>query len=190
MLISTTGTEASVTTTFRTLKNFGFTRKKIQRVALQRSEALRSEYMTEIVLYDASMFVFNDETGSDKRDALQKIGYALRGQRTVAHTILSRGKRVSTIGTRCSLGIFDCYTVEGTVDTDVFYSFTQELLKHLMPFDGSNSNSIVVLDNCAIHLVPELPQLLESDGVLVKFSPPIHLISCQSKRHSAKSKDS
>ena len=45
----------------------------------------------------------------------------------------------------------DCYTTEGTVG-DVFYRFVQSsLLPHLMPFNGTNPNSIVILDNCSIH---------------------------------------
>ena len=154
LLVSTTGTEASVTTIFRSLKNFGFSRKKIQRIALQRSEVVRSEYMAEMVAFDTSMLVFIDETGSDKRNALRKFGYALRGQRATSHTILSRGRRISAIGAMCSSGMFDCYTVDGTVDADEFYKFMQGLLKHRMPFNGSNPNSVVVLDNCTIHHVP------------------------------------
>lgn len=41
-----------------------------------------------------------------------------------------------------------------------------------MPFNGINPNSVVVLDNCAIHHVPELPELIKSVGALVKFLPP------------------
>ena len=59
----------------------------------------------------------------------------------------------------------------GTVDADTFYDFTQRLLKLLLPFNGINPNSLVVLDNCAIHHVPELPELIRSVGALVKFLP-------------------
>ena len=88
-LVSTTGTEPSITTIFRTLQKFGFTRKKIQRIALQRSEILCCEYMAEIAAFDTSMLIFVDETGCDKRNALRKFGYALRGHRALAHTFLS-----------------------------------------------------------------------------------------------------
>ena len=32
-------------------------------------------------MYDSSMFVFLDETGCDRRDALRKFGYSLRSER-------------------------------------------------------------------------------------------------------------
>ena len=123
--------------------------------------------MAEIAAFDTSMLVFVDETGCDKRNALRKFGYALRGHRASAHTFLSRGRRISAVGAMCSS---DCNTVEGTVDADTFYDFTQRLLKLLMPFNGINPNSVVVLDSCTI--LPELPELIRSVGELVKFLPP------------------
>ena len=40
-----TGTEVSVSTICRTLNRFGFSRKKLRHVALQRSDSLRSQYL-------------------------------------------------------------------------------------------------------------------------------------------------
>ena len=67
----------------------------------------------------------------------------------------------------------DAYIVEGTVNGDVFYRFVQScLLPHLMPFNGTNPNSIVVMDNCAIHHVYEIVELIKSVGALVLYLPP------------------
>jgi len=41
-----------------------------------------------------------------------------------------------------------------------------------MPFNGTNPNSIVVMDNASIHHIDELVELLSGVGVLVKFLPP------------------
>ena len=46
------------------------------------------------------------------------------------------------------------------------------LLPHLMPFNGTNPNSIVVMDNCAIHHVYEIVELIKSVGALVLYLPP------------------
>ena len=44
--------------------------------------------------------------------------------------------------------------IRGTVNGDEFLKFIErELLPTLLPFDGKNPNSIVILDNCAVHLV-------------------------------------
>ena len=70
-------------------------------------------------------------------------------------------------------GILDCKTVTGSVNGDVFYDFVQSsLIYHLMPFDGHNPHSVVVLDNCAIHHVRETIQMIQEVGAIVHFLPP------------------
>ena len=70
-------------------------------------------------------------------------------------------------------GILDVKTVRGTSDGDTFYSFVQtHLLPHLMPFDGVNPHSVVVLDNCSIHHIAEVNSMLEEVRVLEHFLPP------------------
>lgn len=67
----------------------------------------------------------------------------------------------------------DCYTTEGTIDGDVFYRFVQAYLQpHLMPYNGSNPNSIVVLDNDFIHHLDEVVDLICSVGALLIYLPP------------------
>ena len=69
--------------------------------------------------------------------------------------------------------MLDCHIVAGSVNADRFEEFIeQSLLPHLMPFNGINPHSIVVLDNCSIHHVDHLVNLTESMGVLVLFLPP------------------
>ena len=64
-------------------------------------------------------------------------------------------------------------TVKQTVNGDVFYDFVQStLLPHLMPFDGKNPHSVVVLDNCSIHHIPQIIEMLQEVGALVHFLPP------------------
>ena len=65
--------------------------------ALQRSDLIRAEYQAEITIYDPSMIVFVDESGTDQRNATQRFRYALRGYCPRSFKLLSRGKRLSTI---------------------------------------------------------------------------------------------
>lgn len=92
-----TGTEASEATVCRFLQKVGFTRTKIQHVALQWNEERRARYLAEMQQYEADMFVFVDETGTDRRDCMRKFGYSLRGKRTKSQKLLIRGRRVSAI---------------------------------------------------------------------------------------------
>ena len=41
-----------------------------------------------------------------------------------------------------------------------------------MPLDGSNPHSVVVLDNCSIHHVPGVVEMIQEVGALVHFLPP------------------
>ena len=74
-----TGVYTSLSTICRTIKQHGFMRKKIETIALQRSESKRIEYMAEICMYNPDMFIWIDETGSDRRKEIRKYGYSLRG---------------------------------------------------------------------------------------------------------------
>ena len=46
------------------------------------------------------------------------------------------------------------------------------LLPHLLPYDGINPHSIVILDNCTIHHVSEVIKSIEDIGALLIFLPP------------------
>ena len=48
----------------------------------------------------------------------------------------------------------------------------RKLLPQLLPFDGFNRNSVVVLDNASIHHVSEVEHLIESTGALLIYLPP------------------
>ena len=70
-------------------------------------------------------------------------------------------------------GILDVKVVTGTSNGDTFYDFMHShLLPQLLPFDGRNPHSVVVLDNCSIHHISEVRQVLEKVGVLVHYLPP------------------
>ena len=67
----------------------------------------------------------------------------------------------------------DVYITESSVDGDVFLDFIRRcILPLLMPFNGINPNSIVVMDNASIHHTDPVLELITAVGALVKFLPP------------------
>ena len=119
------------------------------------------------------MFVFIDETGADNRNCIRRYGYSLRGKPPLTHHLLVRGERVSANTCMSSSGILDVKMVRGTTGGDQFYEFVQtHLLPHLMPYDGSNPHSVVILDNCTVHHVPEVVKSIQDVGALLLFLPP------------------
>ena len=70
-------------------------------------------------------------------------------------------------------GLLDCKTVTGTVNGEVFYNFVKTaLLPHLLPFNGTNPHSVVVMDNCTVHHVDGIVDMIHEVGALVHFLPP------------------
>ena len=147
--------------------------KKKQIIAKQRDEELRSKFADEVSIYNADMFIFLDETGTDRRDALRRYSYSWRGKPAKVHKLLVRGQHMTAITLMSCTGILDCRIEYGTVDGDKFYDFVQKsLLPHLIPFNGTNPHSVVVLDNASIHHVEGIQRLIEEVGALVLYLPP------------------
>ena len=57
-------------------------------------------------------------------------------------------------------GMIYCTIVEGSFNSALFYDFVTSLLEHMNPWPARNS--VIVMDNCAIHKVPEVRELIES----------------------------
>ena len=54
-------------------------------------------------------------------------------------------------------GVLDVFVRSGTTNGEVFYEFIEKyLLPQLQPFNGINNHSVVVMDNCSIHHIPEI----------------------------------
>lgn len=168
------GVDVSVPSICRTLKHMGCTRQVMCHVASQRSDTLRAQFMAQVSVYDPSMLVWLDETGTDARNTIRKYGYSLRGMPLCDQRLLVRGKRYTAIPIVSLEGIHDVYLAEGTMNGDRFVQFVQNcLLPHLMPFNGVNPRSVVIMDNCSIHHVDAVTNLIETQaGAKLCFLPP------------------
>ena len=70
-------------------------------------------------------------------------------------------------------GILDCSLVTGGVNSETFQEFIiEKLVPKLQPFNGTNTNSIIIMDNASIHHTRDVLQTLEGFGVLVYLLPP------------------
>ena len=175
-LNDTLGAEVALSTICVFLKKCGFTHRRLRLSAIQRDSFLRLQFVSEVSLYDQDMMIFLDETGSDQRNAIRKYGYSIRGRPLVSEKLLVHGKRISAIAFMSVHGMLDCKTVTGSVDGAIFYDFVQtSLLHHLMPFDGQNPHSVVVLDNCSIHHMEETIHMIQKVGAIVHFLLPYSL---------------
>ena len=171
MLCSSTGRMVDTSTICRTVHCLGMTRQRIKHISLKQSKAKRAEFQAEMSVFDASMLLWIDKTGFNRRNGIRKYGYGIRGQ-PQNRTLLLKGKRYSAIGVMSTEGVQDVYLTDDSVDGDRFVYFLRHcLLPILMPFDGQSRNSVVIMDNASIHHVEEVIELLTAVGVLVRFLP-------------------
>ena len=86
----------------------------------------------------------------------------------MSQLLLVRGERISAIAFMSMSGMLDCKTVKHSVDGETFYQFMQtSVLPHLMNFNGVNPHSVLVMDNCSIHHISAVVQMVHEVGALV-----------------------
>ena len=115
-LFEVTGVWVHASTICRMIKEQGFTRKRVCRIALQQSEQLRIQFMAEISMYDP------------------EYGYLLRGMPAQIHQLHVGGRRLSAIPVLTTSGIEDLYVTSNSVDGTKFEDF---LFQCLLPHDHS-----------------------------------------------------
>ena len=73
----------------------------------------------------------------------------------------------------CTNGVIALELQEGTYNGDKFIEFiTGTLIPEKFQFDGSNTRSVLVMDNCTIYHVSSALKMLYDAGILVMFLPP------------------
>ena len=146
------GVVISIPMICRTVQRLGLTRQKIRHIVLFRSDAQKAAFCVQIEDLDASYLMCLDETGVDRRDGIRRMGYSLRGHAPVSQKLMGRGKRFSALACMSVRGIEDVELFEGAVDGDKFFDYLgKSFLPSMLPFDGVNPRSILVLDNASIH---------------------------------------
>ena len=157
----------------RCLHSMNFTRQKMHIIAAQQDRGVRELFVRDVSLYTAEMIVFIDETGADRRDAMREYGYSLRGHPAHHFTPYIRGDRINAIAAMNISGLLDVCVLQSTVDSDDFCQFIDaNVLPKLMPFNGHNPNSVVIMDNCSIHHVEYVMSMITQVGAMLHFLPP------------------
>ena len=108
-----------------------------------------------------------------KPDLTGGTGYSLRGTPAQVFQLRVGGKRISAIPILTTRGIEDVYTSTETVNGERFEDFLcQCLLPIIMPYDGVNPRSVVVLDNASIHHLARVQDIITGVGARLVFLPP------------------
>jgi transposase len=115
---------------------------------------------------DTSKFVFVDEMGSNIA-MTRRYGRAAPGERVFDKVPGDHGKNVSTIGAIDLDGIRTGLSVVGAIDGETMLFFVEEMLAPTL-----KRGEIVFMDNCSIHKMEEIEEVIEARGAWVIFLPP------------------
>lgn len=166
-----TGEKVHVSTICRVLRNYGFTRKRLRHLALQRDQVAANKWWVDFTRYDMGKVIFLDETSKDNRAVRRSFGYALRGRTPSAASAFENihGTRISALCAFTLNGFEDWRLTDGTFDTERFEAAIQELLIDSGLIDRY---PVVVLDNARIHGSERFKNMIEAAGGFVVYTPP------------------
>ena len=98
--------------------------------------------------------------------------YLLSGQRALNICLMCRGIKVSAVAVMALDGLIRVRCSRDSINEVVFCDFLERhLLPHLLPFNGVNPLSVVLLDNASIHHTARPVELIQRVGALVHYLP-------------------
>ncbi len=110
--------------------------------------------------------MFLDETGTDEKDAVRRFGYSVRGIPLQKQSLFVSQQLHSFQSMESLMFLYD-------VELQLGRYFTTSLrIIFCQNYNGINHHSVVVMNNCAIHHVPEVIGMIEDVGAIVHFCPP------------------
>ena len=108
---------------------------------------------------DPSFFVWLDETGCDRRDSLRQKAHDTLFAWITSHQCQAQSciKAFSAIAAMSNNGIEDVIIYEETADGEVVLSYIEQtIIPTLQPFNGSNPQSILIMDTASINHLEEV----------------------------------
>ena len=93
---------------------------------------------------------------------LEVIEEMLYESMDIHYVVLERGERISAIA---CMSLLDVKTSIGGTDGDDFYDFVHTHSSSTIQW----SHSVVILDNCAIHHVQEISEVINDVGSLIIY---------------------
>ena len=137
-----------------------------------------------LVLKTPEMALCIDETQKDRKAARRKRGWSPKGIEIVYNEPFNTDIRYTMIGAADCYGFIShmCETimheVNGKVESDPVdgLRFVQYFREYIYPLLGNAANrerhSVVIMDNCSIHNMPEIANMIREKGAILLHSAP------------------
>ncbi|KAG2352027.1 hypothetical protein BDR07DRAFT_1440068 [Suillus spraguei] len=130
------------TTIYQELSRAGISHKKLKKIAKERNEAKRADFIRRMAQYEPEELGFLDETSKDER--------SLKGTCAVKKQVFVHGHRLSGLELLTIDGMVAISVVEGLFTAATFKTFIEEdVLPLCTPYPGKLS--VLIMDNAKIH---------------------------------------
>ncbi len=130
---------------------------------------LRTHWLARQLTLNPEHMICLDESGSNRRGGYRKFGWSPQGIPVLNQFSSNRGERWSILPALTINGYLPGALIcSGAVTQELFNSWVEV---HVLPF-CSAGETVIIMDNCAIHKDPALLHLINEAGVLVEFLPP------------------
>jgi transposase len=113
------------TTIHRELVRAGVSSKKIRKIAAERNEPLRADFIGRMAQYAPEQLGFLDEVSKDERTSFRKQGRSRKGTRAIQKGVFVRGRRFSAEGLLSLDGMISCTVVEGSMTRAKFLEYLE-----------------------------------------------------------------
>lgn len=139
------------TTIYRELARAGMSLKKLKKIARERNEDRRADFIRRMAQYEPEELGFIDETSKDERTTARHFGRSQKGQRAAKKEVFVRGHRVSGLGLLTVDGMIAIAVVEGSFTTPKYRVFLEEEVVSLVSV--YNTMLLMCLFQCSCHCV-------------------------------------
>lgn len=130
------------TTIHRELERLNVSRKKLRKIALERDELRRADFVARMAQYDPDELGFLDEMSRDARSISRRYGRSRKDQRAMKKQPFVRGRRTSTTSFLTLEGITASTVVEGSMTKELFHTFLEEIVVSFRDFYYSSYHKI------------------------------------------------
>lgn len=116
---------ANFTTIHRELVRAGVSAKKLKKIASERNENLRADFVRHMARYSPEQIGFLDEVSKDERTLARTRGRARKGTCAVRKGVFVRGRHFSAEGLLTIDGMVSNTVVEGSMTRDRFLQYLE-----------------------------------------------------------------
>ena len=121
-------------TIHRELERAGMSLKKLRKIAQERDEDVRVDFMWRVAWYAPDEMVWIDETSKDERTSFRRNGRSKKSQKASMKGVFVRGRRLTAVAALSMEGVIAGHVIEGPLCRADFLLFLEEAVVSIIHF--------------------------------------------------------